>query len=111
MQGVLTLMNPIITAPREDGIYLVAIDTNGEEGVTLVVPAVDPETDSQANVDEVTGQFIFAEVPPGLYALVAVTDSGQQLSVRKFETGEAVLVTLKQEDLGSVVDLGELRLP
>ena len=109
LHGVLFLLNPTITAPREDGVYLVHIDTEGR--APMVVPAVDPETSLQANVDEVTGQFFFADVPPGLYVLVAVTDNGQQLSVREFHTGEAAIITVGEEDLGQMVDLGIFRLP
>lgn len=109
LHGVLFLTNPMVTAPREDGIYLVRIDT--EERGAMVVPAVNPETSLQADVDEVTGRFFFADVPQGLYALVAVTDNGQQISVRKFDTGEAAVIMIGEEDLGQVIDLGMLRLP
>jgi len=102
-------MNPIGIAPREDGLYLVRIEAEGE--ISMVVPSMDPETSLQASVDEVTGQFLFVDVPAGLYALVAMTDGGQQFSVRKFDTGEALMVTVEEEDLGRAVDLGMLRLP
>jgi hypothetical protein len=106
-QGLLFLMNPLIVAPKEDGLYLVRID----EEAPMTVPAVDPETSLQAGVDEVSGRFLFSDVPQGLYALVATTDSGQQFSIRKFETGEALIVTVGENELGQVVDLGQLRLP
>jgi hypothetical protein len=104
-------MNPAQVAPQEDGLYLVPINTDVEGGVALVVPAVNPETALQASVDEVTGQFYFSDVSAGVYALVAVTDTDQQLSIRRLDTGEAVIVTLTGEDLGKVIDLGTLRLP
>lgn len=107
IQGVLFLMNPSIIAPREDGLYLVHID----DEALMVVPAVDMETSLQADVDEVTGRFSFADVLPGLYALVAVTDDGQQFSIRKFQTGEVSIISVREEDLDRVVDLGMLRLP
>jgi len=107
LQGVLFLMNPVIVAPREDGLYLVRID----EEAPMAVPTVNSETSLQATVDEVTGRFLFLDVPPGLYALVAVTDNGQQFSIRKFQTGEASILTVGDEELDRVVDLGTLRLP
>ena len=109
LYGVLFLMNPTIVAPREDGVYLVRIDIEGE--VPMVVPAVGLEPSLQADVDEVTGQFVFIDVPPGLYALVTVTDNGQQLSVREFHTGEASVITVGEGDLGQMIDLGMLRVP
>ena len=77
----------------------------------MVVPAVTPGVALQANVDESNGQFFFVDVSTGLYALVSVTDNGQQLSIRKLDTGKAVVITVGEEDLGKVVDLGMLRLP
>lgn len=77
----------------------------------MVVPAVDPRTALQANVDESNGRFFFVDVSTGLYALVSVTDNGQQLSIRELDTGEAVVITVREEDLGETIDLGMLRLP
>ncbi|MBU0703060.1 MAG: hypothetical protein KKC18_04265 [Chloroflexi bacterium] len=108
---MLTLFDPINVAPQEDGIYLVPIDSDADGGVSMVVPVVDPRTALQANVDESNGQFFFADVSAGLYALVAVTDTGQQLSIRKFNTGEVAMIMVGEEDLGQVVNLGMLRLP
>jgi len=111
VQGILVLFDPINVAPQEDGIYLVSIDSDADGGVSMVVPAVDPRTALQANVDESNGRFFFTDVSVGLYALVSVTDNGQQLSIRKFDTGEAVMITVGEEDLGQIVDFGMLRLP
>jgi len=109
--GVLMLMNPAIIAPREDGLYLVPIDINSARGSTVIVPTVDPRRALQADVDEVTGYFCFKDIPVGLYALVAVTDKGTQSSVRSFETGQAIVVTVTQEDLGKEINIGIVRLP
>jgi hypothetical protein len=98
-----------MVAPLEDGVYLVPIETG--EGIAMVMPVIDPETSLQAEVDEVTGQFVFAEVPAGLYALVALTDVGQQLSIREFTAGDSVILTVKEKDLGQVIELETVRLP
>jgi hypothetical protein len=109
VQGVLLLTNPAMVAPMEDGVYLVPIETG--EGIAMVMPVIDPETSIQAEVDEVTGQFVFAEVPAGLYALVALADTGQQLSIREFPTGDSLILTVEETDLGQVIDLATVRLP
>ena len=107
VRGVLTLMDPTTFAPQEDGLYLVPIDEAG--GMT--VPSVDPETSIQAVVDEVDGSFYFGEVPVGLYALMAVSDSGLRLSVRSLESGQTTFVSVDAADLGGNIDLGRLRAP
>lgn len=111
VQGILTLFNPINIAPQEDGIYLVPIDSDADGGVSMVVPAVVPGAALQANVDESNGRFFFVDVSTGLYALVSITDNSQQLSIRELDTGEAVVITVREEDLGQIIDLGMLRLP
>jgi hypothetical protein len=111
VQGTLILLDPVNIAPQEDGIYLVPVDTDANEGVSMVVPAVDPKTSLQAEVDESDGQFYFTDVSADIYALVAMTENSQQLSIREFKTGKSVIVTVKEEDLGQTIDLGTLRLP
>lgn len=107
VKGMLMLTNPEFTAPQEDGLYLVPVDTAS----VMVMPSVDPETSIQAEVDEMTGQFFFDDVDEGLYAFVVLTDRGQQLSARELDTGAASIVTVSEADLNSVIDLGQLRLP
>ena len=107
VKGLLVLTNPEFVAPQEDGLYLVVVDTES----VMVMPAVDPETSIQAEVDEVTGQFFFDDVGEGLYAFVVLTDRGQQLSVRDMQTGVATIVTVSEENRNTVIDLGRLRLP
>jgi hypothetical protein len=99
-------MDPTTFAPEEDGLYLVPISNQG-----MVVPSVDPETSIQANIDETDGSFQFSDVPEGLYGLVAVSDSGLQISVRKLDSGEIQIVSVEEEDLGDTIDLGRLRAP
>lgn len=106
--GILILMNPALIAPQEDGLYLVPINT--ESGAALIVPTVD-ETSYRAIVDEVTGHFCFKDIPQGIYVLLAVTDNGSEISVRNFETGQAVIITVTQENLNKVTDIGATRLP
>jgi hypothetical protein len=110
VRGVLFLTNPETTLPQEQGIYLVPIDAD-ESGGAMVFPALDPETALQAEVDEGTGEFFFDDLEVGLYALVALTRRGTQLSIRKLETGEAQIVMIEESDADQVIDLGRLRLP
>jgi hypothetical protein len=105
--GELVLISPESVAPQEDGLYLVEVDTES----AMVLPTVDPEASIQAEVDEVTGRFFFDNVPVGLYAVAVLTDNGQQLSAREMATGVASIVTVTEEDLNTVIDLGMLRLP
>jgi hypothetical protein len=113
VRGVLHLTNPESTMPQEQGIYLVPIDTDtgGGEGAMMVFPALDPETALQAEVDEISGEFFFDDLELGLYALVALTRTGMQLSIRKLDTGEAQIIMVKESDVGQLIDLGHLRLP
>jgi hypothetical protein len=107
VQGALSLSDPTMAAPKEDGIYLVEIDTNAG----MVFPSVDPKTSLQAEVDEVTGQFFFDGVEAGLYALVSLTIQGAQLSIRSVDTGNPVTVLVDENNLGQLIDLGQLTLP
>jgi len=109
--GVVMLVDPTIIAPREDGLYLVHIEVNSASETNIVIPVVNLETSLQADVDEASGYFCFKDVPLGLYALVSVTDMGTQISARNFETGQAMIVNVTQEDLGKEIDLGMVRLP
>jgi hypothetical protein len=102
-------MNPIIISPQQDGLYLVPIESDGQ--LSMVIPVVDPKSSLQAEADEETGQFIFRDVEPGIYALVAITNNEQQFSIRRLDTGEIVTVIIEKGDLGQVIDLGQLRLP
>jgi hypothetical protein len=109
VKGRLVLTNPETIAPQEDGLYLVFVDA--ENGAPMVLPAVDPETSILAEVDETTGLFFFDNVGEGLYAFVVLTDRGQQLSARDLQTGKSTIVTVGEEHLGTVIDLGRQRLP
>lgn len=109
IQGVLTLMDPTSFAPEENGLYLVPV--GAEEGRTMVAPSVNLETSIQASVDETDGRFRFTEVPTGVYALMAVSDSGMELSVRKLEAGETAIISVEEDELGQTIDLGKLRVP
>ena len=107
VRGVLFLTNPESTAPEEDGIYLVKVDTDAG----MVIPMIDPKTSLQAEVDEVTGQFFFDDVEAGLYALVALTRRGAQLSISRMDTGQPQTILVGEQDLDQVIDLGQSRLP
>jgi hypothetical protein len=107
VRGVLFLTNPELTAPQEDGIYLVEVDTDAG----MVLPTIDPDSSLQAQVDEVTGAFFFDDVEVGLYALVALTRRGPQMSIRKMDSGDPLTVLVDEENLGQVIDLGQLSLP
>jgi hypothetical protein len=109
LSGLLILTSPELIAPQEDGLYLVEVDT--ESAALMVFPRVDPETSIQAEVDEVTGQFFFDNVDEGLYAFVVLTLTGQQLSARELETGDAAILTVTENDLNTVIDIGRYRLP
>lgn len=107
--GVLALMDPRTLAPREDGLYLVPIST--EDKSAMVVPSVDPENSIQADIDESSGRFYFDNVSPGLYAVTAILESGNQHSVRQLDSGKIVVVTVDEANVGETIDLGKLRLP
>jgi len=102
-------MDPTIFAPEEDGLYLVSVDAEAESGMAM--PSVNLETSIQASVDETDGSFQFIGIPTGVYALMAVSDDGVELSVRRFESGETVIISIKEGNLGETMDLGKLRVP
>jgi hypothetical protein len=109
VRGILFLSSPEFTAPEEDGIYLIEVDT--EDGPMMVLPVIDPETSLRAEVDEVTGAFFFDDVEPGLYALAALTTRGVQLSIRRMDTGEPQMLTIDEADVDTVIDIGQMILP
>ena len=108
--GRLILIDPLNTAPEDDGVYLVPIEQELESEVSFAVPQIN-EDSYQADVDVTTGDFSFEAVPVGFYALVVRTLDGRQLSVRDLATAQTTLVMVTEDDLGSVLDLGEQRVP
>lgn len=110
VRGTLVLFDPVNLAPEDDGIFLVSIDRSVDEGVALAMPGID-DTAIRATVDEANGDFVFRGIATGFYALVVRTDRGQQVSVRDAETQTTTFVDVLPEHEGTLIDLGQQRIP
>ena len=111
LQGKLIVLDPqsILPAP-DDAIYLVELDPAAP---ISNIPQFDKNDDEapQADVDERTGEFVFINIQPGRYAVVAVTKAGTQFPTRKFEDGSYSIFDILEADMDQVVDLSDLTLP
>lgn len=107
--GQLMLLDPTVIAPQEDGLYLVPVDADSDQ--MMVVPMVVEGEALQAQVDETTGNFVFTNVDVGHYILVAIIETGQERTVHRLGTNEAILPVVDEEDLGKAIDLGICSLP
>jgi hypothetical protein len=98
----------VLMPASDDAIYLVPL--TGAEGGPSTVPPVEKDKNPQAEVDEVTGDFVFTNIQPGQYAVVVITVGGSEIPVRMYETGNLAIVTVKDTDLGKTIDLGYLSM-
>ncbi len=107
VKGVLLLIDPVNAALTEsDSVYLLPVPA----GEGIVYPEFDETTAIRATCDSVAGDFRFLNVPVGTHAMVAFTISGR-ISVSGFAGGGAVLILVTDDDLGTTIDLGQVRVP
>lgn len=110
LHGLLVVRDPTSILPGpDDAIFLVPMEADGV-GVTGIPQFTVGEV-PQADVDESTGEFVFVDIQPGKYAVVAMTVGGSQIPTRLMEDGTFSIFTFTAEQQDQVVELGSLSLP
>ena len=110
LHGLLVVRDPTSMLPApDDAVYLVPVGGEGQ-GVSSI-PQFTPGEVPQAEVDERTGEFVFINIEPGKYAIVAVTVGGAQIPTRKMDDGNYAIITFVEDEIDQVVELGSLSLP
>ena len=110
LRGRLIVLDPrsILPAP-DDAIYLVPLDADVP---ISTIPLFEEGDDiTQVDVDERTGEFVFVNVSPGRYAVVAITISGTQFPTRKMDGGNLAIFDVTETDMDNTMELGDLTLP
>jgi hypothetical protein len=105
LSGQLILLDPG-TVIAEDSIYLAPYPEERSD-----VPTLGPNNSNyQANVDESTGNFVLTDIPPGRYAIVVRSKTGE-VPAFGWDTEEFVIPTVKESDRGHTIDLGWIYIP
>jgi hypothetical protein len=99
-------MDPNNLPDPDDAIFLVPLP---DDQVTMI-PPINPEDVPQADVNEVTGEFVFTDIEPGLYAIVVLTVTNAQIPART-EEGNFVIIRVEETDLDKTIELGYIRIP
>jgi len=92
-------------AVSEIDLYLAEVSEVEEGGMALA--RLDPGSSPKATLDE-TGYFIFVDVAPGTYALVAAISPADSALVPDPETAAELTIVVVA---GEVVDLGTIYVP
>lgn len=110
VHGRIVVMDPMGFLPDpNDAVFLVPIPS-GDQGITTI-PEFKVGEVPQAEVDEVTGEFMFTNIQPGQYAVVVLEKSGSQIPVRQLKSDSTVIITIGEADRGQTIELGPLRFP
>lgn len=109
LHGRLIVLDPLSILPGDDdAIFLVALDADAP---VTTIPSFEEGSVPQADVDERTGEFVFINIPPGRYAVVAVTMNGTQIPVRKMDDQSLAIFDITESDMNQKVELGDVTLP
>ena len=110
LHGKLLVTNPDNVLPADNNaIYLAQLN---EDGATIAsIPLVDLSTAPQADVDERTGEFVFANINPGHYAVIVLTTTGVQMPARRYGDSGLAIYRINDDDKGKIIELGSLSLP
>ncbi len=108
IHGILFLTNFMMVSPKKEGVYLVRLD---QARNIVTVPEFKAEDAIQAEVDETIGEFSFSNVDPGLYAVVIIATTGQQVPARKWKKSDYVLVNVTAADLNTTIELDTIQVP
>jgi hypothetical protein len=108
LHGVMNVIDITVAQPdNNDAIFLVPLPENNVSTIPQFTVGEVP----QADVNEMTGEFMFTNVQPGLYAVVVVLKSGVQMPAFFIEDGKLAIVRVTEEDLNQVIELNNLRIP
>ena len=78
---------------------------------TKTIPPFSVGEVPQADVNEITGEFVFTDIQPGRYAVVVLSQSGAQIPARDYEEGNFAIITIVDKDIDRTVELGYLSFP
>ncbi len=108
IHGLLLVMDPDQSIPDpNDGLFLVPLPES--EGVVMLPTFVVGEV-PQADVNEVTGEFVFTDITPGRYVMMVLTIHQAQIPVRTAD-GSFAIYTISEDDLDTVIEVQNLRIP
>jgi hypothetical protein len=111
IKGYLLVLEPMVTLPDpNDAIFMVPLPSSDQGGASSI-PSFTVGEVPQAEVDERTGDFVFANLEPGQYAIVVLTTGGAQIPARFNENGNLAIIKLKDTDRDHTIELDNLRLP
>lgn len=109
VHGILYVVSPMSILPApDDALFLVPIPT--DQSISSV-PNFAPGTVPQAEVDERTGEFVFTDIQPGQYTIVAITTGGAQIPVRFMDTATYAVISLEASQIDTIVEVNDLTLP
>lgn len=94
-----------IETATEIDLYLAEVTEVIEGGMSLA--SLDPGSSPEAVINE-TGTFIFANIPPGTYALAASISPANSALISDPETGRDLTIVVRA---GDVLDLGTVYIP
>jgi hypothetical protein len=106
IHGDLLAMDPDNLPDPDDAIFLVPLP---DSQVTMI-PSFEVGEVPQAEVNEVTGEFLFTDIEPGLYSVVVLTMSNAQIPART-EEGNFVILRIEEKDRDETIELGYIRIP
>lgn len=108
VHGMLVVLNPLGTIPAsDDAVYLVPLP---DENISTI-PQFDSSTAIQAEVNEVSGEFMITNLLPGSYAVIVQTKGGAQIPSRFYPSGNFAIFTITPEQIDTIVELDKLSLP
>lgn len=106
IHGELLATDPDNLPDPNDGIYLVPLP----DGQVTMIPPIAAGEVPQADVDEATGEFVFTNVEPGLYAVVVRTVSNAEIPART-EEGTFAILRIEEADRNQTIELGYIQVP
>lgn len=106
IHGELLAMDPDNLPDPDDAIFLVPLP---DSQVTMI-PHFEADEVPQAEVNEVTGEFVFTDIEPGLYAIVVLTISNAQIPART-EDSSFVILRVEEKNRDETIELGYIRIP
>jgi len=110
IHGILVARNPFAMAPDpEDPVFLVPL-SGDSESISTIPPFTIGEV-PRATVDIRNGEFVFANIQPGQYAIVVLLTTGSQVPAKYIEGGNLAIIKLSESDIDQVVEVGYVGVP
>jgi len=109
IHGTLIIKSLMMMTPGlDDAIFLVPLSTDEQIGT---IPPFTVGEVPQATVDERTFEYLFADIEPGMYAIVVLTKDGIQTPAKYFENGNLAIITLEESDRDEMVEVENITVP